>query len=233
MAARTTAEVIDFLLESLLKLSDTVVSVRDRLQLLEERHQALEQRQLDLEDQARLLRQLQLEAPALPMRAGTEDRPVPTLNLPLDKVVEVYRETPGLLAPFARPCALTARSLDGSQEAVELEVVPQGNYWMLELQELSCWLFPRPGLLERPAQLPSLERLFMVEQRRPLPAELVLLAPARALASEQGRRWVLQESGLLTMQRDPIHQPMVRRLADLEDRLARLENGVSATVAGS
>jgi len=235
MAARSTADVIDFLLESLLKLSDTVVSVRDQLQVLEQRHLALEesqqalgQRQLDLEDQARLIRQVQLEVPALPMRPGTEERPVPTLNLPLDKVVEVYLETPGLLAPFARPCALSARSLDGSLEAVELEVIPQGNYWMLELQEESCWLFPRPGLLERPSQLPSLERLFTIEQRRPLPADLVLLAPARALASEQGRRWVLQESGILSMQLDQLRQPLVRRLADLEQRLARLEMGASA-----
>ena len=229
MTPRTSADVLDFLLESLLKLSDTVVSVRDRLQVLEERHQALEQRQLDLEDQIRLARLGPAEVPALPVRAGTESRPVPMLNLPLDKVLEVYLESPGLLAPFARPCALSARSLQGPPEPVELELIPQGNYWMLELQEESCWLFPRPGLLERPAQLPSLERLFTIEQRLPLPAELVLLAPARALASEQGRRWILQDNGVLSMQLDQLRQPLVRRLMDFEERLSRMEKGVSIT----
>ena len=169
-----------------------------------------------------------MEIPALPIRSGTEERPVPTLNLPLDRVVEVYLESPGLLAPFSRPCALSARSLDGSLDAVELEVIPQGNYWLLELSDESCWILPRPGLLERPGQLPSLERMFTIQQRRPLPAELVLLAPARALASEQGRRWILQENGSLSMQLDQIRQPLVRRLADLEQRLARLEMGAAA-----
>jgi hypothetical protein len=229
MTTRTSADVLDFLLESLLKLSDTVVSVRDRLQVLEERHQSLEQRQLELEDQIRLARQGPAELPALPVRAGTEERSVPMLNLPLDKVLEVYLETPGLLAPFARPCALSARSLQGPPEPVELEVMPQGNYWMLELLDQTCWLLPRPGLLERPGQMPSLERLFTIEQRRPLPAELVISAPAQALASEQGRRWVLQERGVLSMQLDQLRQPLVRKLMDFEERLSRLEKGVSIT----
>lgn len=223
MPARTTADAVDFLLESLLKVSDTVVSLRDRLQGLEERLQKLEQRQLDLEDQARLTRQSLPEKPVLPVQAGTEERPVPTLNLPLEKVLEVYQESSLLLAPFARPCALTARSLQGPPEPLELEIMAQGNYWVLELVDQSCWIVPRPGVLERPGQLPSLERLFSIDQRRPLPAELQVLTPARALASEQGRRWILQECGMLTMQLDPLRQPLVRQLAELQDRLGRLE----------
>lgn len=223
MVPRTTADAIDFLLESLLKVSDTVVGLRDRLQAIEDRLQGLEQRQLDLDDQLRLQRQGGLEAPALPVRAGSEERPVPTLNLPLEKVLEVYAESPQLLTPFVRPCALTARSLQGPPEPVELELMLQGNYWMLELGDQSCWLLPRPGLLERSGQLASLERLFSIKERRPLPAELQLLSPARALASEQGRRWVLQESGVLTMQLDPLRQPLVRQLSEFQERLANLE----------
>lgn len=223
MLPRTTTDAIDFLLESLLKVSDTVVGLRDRVQVLEERLQALEQRQLDSDDQLRLLRQGALEAPTLPVRPGSEERPVPSLNLPLEKVLEVYVESPQLLLPFVRPCALTARSLQGLPEPVELELMLQGNYWMLELEDQSCWLLPRPGLLERPGQLMSLERLFCIEERRPLPAELQLLSPARALASEQGRRWVLKDPGVLTMQLDPLRQPLVRQLAQLQERLERLE----------
>lgn len=223
MLPRTTTDAIDFLLESLLKVSDTVVGLRDRVQVLEERLQALEQRQLDSDDQLRLLRQGALEAPTLPVRPGSEERPVPSLNLPLEKVLEVYVESPQLLLPFVRPCALTARSLQGLPEPVELELMLQGNYWMLELEDQSCWLLPRPGLLERPGQLMSLERLFSIEERRPLPAELQLLSPARALASEQGRRWVLKDPGVLTMQLDPLRQPLVRQLAQLQERLERLE----------
>lgn len=226
MTSRTTADAIDFLLESLLKVSDTVVGLRDRFGDLETRLQSLEQRQLDLEDQIRIARQGPLEPTVLPARAGTEDRPVPTLNLPLEKVLEVYQEAPVLLAPFARPCALTARSLQGPPEPVELEVMPQGNYWVLELGDQSCWILPRPGLLERPGQLPSLEQLFAIENRRPLPAEIQVLALARALASEQGRRWILQEPGRLTMQLDPLRQPVVRQLSILQERLERLEQAL-------
>lgn len=223
MLPRTTADAIDFLLESLLKVSDTVVGLRDRVQAIENRLQGLEQRQLDLDDQLRLQRHGALEAPALPVRAGSEERPVPSLNLPLEKVLEVYVESPQLLRPFVRPCALTARSLQGPPEPVELELMLQGNYWMLDLEDQSCWLLPRPGLLERSAQLMSMERLFSIEERRPLPAELQLLSPARALATEQGRRWVLLEPGVLTMQLDPLRQPLVRQLALLQERLQRLE----------
>ena len=223
MSARSPSQVVDFLLESLLKLSDTVVGVRDRLKALEDRHQAIERRLLDLEDRVRLLRQGPQEVPALPVVAGSEDRPVPSLNLPLEKLLEVYLDAPVLLAPFARPCAFTARSLQGPPEPVELEMVPQGSYWVLELLDQSCWIVPRPGQLQRPGQLPSLERIFSIEDKRPLPAELQVLSPARALASEQGRRWILQENGVLTMQMDPLRQPLVRQLSDLESRLARLE----------
>lgn len=225
MSARTITDAVDFLLESLLKVSDTVVGLRDRVQVLEERLQGLEQRQRDSDDQLRLLRQGALEAPALPVRPGSGTRPVPTLDLPLEKVLEVYAEAPQLLTPFVRPCALTARSLQGPPEPLELELMLQGSYWMLESGDQSCWLLPRPGLLERPGQLMSLERLFSIEERRPLPAELQLLSPARALASEQGRRWVLQEPGVLTMQSDPLRQPLARQLAQLQERLERLEQG--------
>jgi hypothetical protein len=60
--------------------------------------------------------------PDLPVVAATADRAVPTLNLPLETILDVYASAPILLEPFSRPCALSARTLNDQTDSVELEV---------------------------------------------------------------------------------------------------------------
>jgi hypothetical protein len=161
--------------------------------------------------------------PDLPVRPETAEWVVPAINLPLEAVLDAYRSTPILLEPFARPCAVTGRTLSGAIEEVELERFAQGTTWALESLEGGWLLLPRPGSLERRTQVHSLERLFEIEGEAELPATLQLILPARALPIEYGRRWQLITKGRLTLDPDPLRQDMDLRLRTIEERLARLE----------
>ena len=163
-------------------------------------------------------------APSLPVREGTENQPCPPSTSRREAVLDAYANTPILLEPFCRPCAVTGRTLSGEIEEVELEMFSQGTTWSLELLEGGWILLPRPGSLERRAQIQSLERLFEVEGVSALPATLHLLNPATAVAVEYGRRWQLEQKGRLSIHPDPLRQGTGTRLQAMEDRLSRLED---------
>lgn len=84
----------------------------------------------------------------------------PALNLPVDGLRDVYRNTPSLLQPFSRSCSVSARTLSGSIPEQELEVLAQGTSWIIELNDGEWVLLPRPGILKRQRQMESLRRLF-------------------------------------------------------------------------
>lgn len=226
-------ESIKFLLSSVKKLSDSFIDTERRLTRsfdsvaadvtdLQERIEWLEQQLVDLNDGA-LASGRPPMAPALPVRPDTGDRVVPAVNLPLDGIIDVYVSTPILLEPFSRPCSVSGRTLSGEIDDVELEVFAQGTTWALEALDGGWLLVPRPGSLQRRTQLESLERLYDIEGVRHLPALLHLIQPAKAEAVVHGRRWQLKEKGLLSVNPDPLKISASNRLAELEQRLARLE----------
>ncbi len=65
-------------------------------------------------------------APELPVRPDQLDLVIPALNLPFDALLDVYRNTPALLQPFARVCSVSGRTLSGLIPKVELEAFAQG-----------------------------------------------------------------------------------------------------------
>ena len=165
-------------------------------------------------------------APAPPPPTGAEGRepaPPQALNLPVPLLIDTYINTPMLLEPFCRPCSLSGRTLSGEIDQVELEAFPQGGTWAVETLGGNWLLLPRPGSLERRAQVQSLERLFTIEGADSLPATLHLHQPATALAVQHGRRWTLLDRGKLSVVPDPLRRDPVQVLADLEARLASLE----------
>jgi hypothetical protein len=159
----------------------------------------------------------------LPVVPGTEEFRVPVLNLPVEMIVDVYANTPILLEPFSRPCSLTGRTLSGEIEEVELEAFAQGSTWVLESQPGGWLLIPRPGSLERKTSLQSLERLYVIEGVRQLPALLHLIRPAQIDAVVVGQRWQLREKGQLSINPDPLRVGLTERMASLELRLTELE----------
>lgn len=156
-----------------------------------------------------------------------EDRPIAQSILPLnltdESILEIYRNSPSLLQPFARSCSISGRTLSGMITEVEIELFAQGSSWIIETIEGEWLLLPKPGLLSRPSQYQSLQRLFEIEKQAKLPAELELLKPGRASVVEHGRRWFLVSKGSVGLQPDPLKHSLERRLRILESRLKILE----------
>jgi hypothetical protein len=94
---------------------------------------------------------------------------------------------------------------------------------MIELQDGSWQLLPRPGVLSRQTQLQSLERFYAITGSTELPAELELLQPAVATSVEHGRRWMLTAKGRIGVEADPLKRSLEQRLRALEQTLQRLE----------
>jgi hypothetical protein len=149
---------------------------------------------------------------------------IPPINLTDESILDIYRTSPSLLQPFSRSCSISARTLSGMITEVEIEIFAQGTSWIIETIDGEWLLLPRPGLLSRPSQYQSLERLFEIEKHAKLPAELELLKPGLASVVEHGRRWFLTSKGSVGLQPDPLKHSLERRLRILESRLKILED---------
>jgi len=156
----------------------------------------------------------------LPVKKDEKQNLIPALNLPLEALLDVYRNTPVLLQPFARPCSITGKSLSGEIAEVELEVFAQGTSWVIETQDGDWVLVPRPGMLQRQKQVEGLGRLFDLATDDVLPAEVELLKPGSATVIEHGRRWYLKEKGEIGIQTDPLQRSLEQRLALIEQKLS-------------
>lgn len=221
---------VKFLLKSVRQLSDRfvetnenisrsfetvredVVDLTDRLQRIDSELQNVRDHQLISVEGAR-------RAPELPVRSDQQGLLIPALNLPFEALLDVYRNTPALLQPFARACSVTGRTLSGSIPEVELELFAQGATWIIEIQDAEWILLPRPGLLQRQMQVESLGRFFEIEEEPLLPAELELLRPGLVTVVEYGRRWYLREKGSIGVHPDPLQCSMEQRIRALERKL--------------
>jgi hypothetical protein len=224
---------VKFLLKSVRQLSDSFVetngkitrsfqNVRKDVSDLEERLEKLDVELQNLRDQALINAEGSRSTPDLPIRLGQQDLLIPALNLPFDALLDVYRNTPSLMQPFARACSVSGRTLSGLISEIELEAFAQGPTWMIETQDADWVLLPRPGILQRQAQIKSLSRLFEIEMNAPLPAEIDLLRPGMATVVEHGRRWYLKEKGLLGVHSDPLQRSLEVRIKLLEQQLKKL-----------
>ncbi|MGB5136819.1 MAG: hypothetical protein WBN89_16800 [Prochlorococcaceae cyanobacterium] len=230
-------ESIKFLLSSVKKLSNSFIANEEKLTRsfdkfaadvahLQERIEWLEKQLVVLTDSALASSRTKMSS-LLTVRPGSEEQVVPAINLPLEGILDVYASTPALLEPFSRPCSVSARTLSGEIEEVELEMFTQGTTWALEAVDGAWLLVPRPGTLERRTQLESLERLYTIEGVKQLPVLLQLIEPAMAIVVVHGRRWQLMQKGLLSVNPDPLRVSTAERLVDLDRRLARLEDSTS------
>lgn len=226
-------ETVRFLMASTKKLSDAFQDSQKRIRSsfenvardVEEIERRLERAEdLLVEQQDISLVVHRSSSPELPAGQSTSSsRIIPVLNLSVEMIADIYLSAPVLLEPFSRPCSLTARTLNGETDVIELEVAPQSMTWILEIAEANWVLIPRPGLLERQHQIQSLERLFEIKGTAHFPATLQLIKPALLEAVVSGQRWQLVERGLLDQNADPTRVSISERLRLLEHRLSLLE----------
>lgn len=221
---------VKFLLRSVAQLSDRFVEtnenisrsfegVREEVSDLSERFAHLDAELQNLRDQELIRADGPRPAPELPFKPHQQDLLIPALNLPVDSLLDIYRNYPALLQPFSRPCSLSGRTLSGSIAEVELESFAQGTTWIIETVDAEWVLLPRPGMLQRQTQLESLSRFFEIEVETPLPAEIDLLSPATATVVEHGRRWYLKDKGSIGVLSDPLQRSMEQRIRVLEQKV--------------
>ena len=227
-------ESIKFLLDSVSKLSDRFVKNKENIarsfegvsksfeevckdiQNHEQRIQGLELKLQNLYDQQLLGSDLATRKIQLPIKPDQQDILIPVLNIPLNSIVDVYRNTPALLHPFARSCSVSGRTLSGAIAEIELEAFAQGTTWIIETQDGESVLLPRPGILQRQTHVDSLSRFFDIANDAQLPAELELLNMGVATVVEYGRRWYLKEKGIIGIHTDPLQNSLEQRLRVLE-----------------
>lgn len=228
-------ESVKFLLKSVRQLSDRFVethenlsrsfdSVRGDVSNIETRLKEVEGELLNLKDQALVTADQPRKQPELPVKEEHQERLIPALNLPHESVLDVYRNTPALLEPFARSVSISGRTLSGSIDEIELEVFAQGTTWVIELQDGEWLLLPRPGMLERQTQVESLSRFFELSIDHPLPGRVELLSPGSAVVVEHGRRWYLKDRGQIGVLTDPLQASLEGRLRRLEERIQSIDS---------
>ena len=159
----------------------------------------------------------------LPVKDADQRHRISTLNMPLEGLLDVYRNSPALLQPFARPCSISGKTLSGEISEVELAVFAQGTIWMIENQDGQWFLVPKPGMLQRQKQVEVLGRTFDIAADGVPPAEVELLKAGSATVVEHGRRWYLKEKGIIGIHTDPLQRSIENRLLRLEQRLEALE----------
>jgi len=228
-------ESVKFLLKSVRQLSDRFVEANEGISTtfdnvmsdvkeLKTRLQSLDEGFAEIRDQQLISGEGSRSAPELPTSAEQRDKVFPVLNLPNEAVLDVYRNTPALLEPFARPCSVSGKTLSGELNEVELETFAQGTTWAIELQNGDWVLVPRPGMLQRQTQLDGLSRIFNVVDEAVLPAEVDLLSFSTATVVEHGRRWYLKEKGDIGVLSNPLEQSLETRLRRIEDQLGLRQN---------
>jgi hypothetical protein len=222
---------VKFLLKSVRQLSDRFVDSNEGITrnfekvcadigVLVKRIEKLEGEMLNLLDKELITSDGPRRTPELPVRSDQQDKLIPALNLPIEALLDVYRNTPSLLQPFARACSVSGRTLSGLISEIELEAFAQGTAWVIETQDAEWVLLPRPGMLQRQTQIESLGRLFEIEVESGFPAEVELLKPGMATVVEHGRRWYLKDKGSIGVLSDPLQRSMEQRIRFLEQKLS-------------
>jgi len=235
MNSEKAIESIKFLLNSVSKLSERFLESKEATRRsfekvgqdiddLLRRLKLVEDDALNWRDQQLVISDKMVREPVeLPIKPGQEKQLIPAINLPNEAILEAYRNSPVLLQPFSRSCSISARTLSGMIDEIEIEVFAQGSTWIIETQDGNWLVLPRPGMLTRRSQIQSLARLFEIKDDPELPAELELLEPGRANVVEHGRRWYLAAKGRIGLQSDPLQLSLESRLKNLEERLRAME----------
>jgi hypothetical protein len=223
-------ESVKFLLKSVRQLSDRFIessgnvarsfsSVEKDVADLAYRLERLEAELLNGRDRELVDTDVTRQPIALPVAPDQQKRVIPALDLPLEGILDVYRNTPVLLQPFARPCSVSGRTLSGEIPEIELEAFVQGTTWIIEIQDAEWILVPKPGMLERRTQIDSLGRFFDIEGKSAMPAELELLKAGTAITVEHGRRWYLKDKGSIGTHANPLQRSLEQRIRRLEEKM--------------
>ena len=158
----------------------------------------------------------------LPVKDDDQQHRIPTLNMPLEGLLDVYRNTPALLQPFARPCSISGKTLSGEISEIELEVFAQGTTWVIETKTVNGYLFQGLACFSAKNRWKDWDDCLRFPLMAFCPLRLSLLKAGSATVIEHGRRWYLKQKGEIGIQSDPLQRSIESRLLRLEQKLEAL-----------
>ena len=212
----------DKLVESNQGVSDTFKKVCSEITGLKSSMRELKEELVDIRDKQLIGDDSVRKVPDLPISEDQRSKVFTALHLLNEAVLEVYRNMPALLEPFARPCSVSGKTLSGELNEVELEFFAQGITWIIELQKGDWALVTRPEVLLRQTQLDGLSRIFNVISQGALPGEIELLSFSTAIFIEHGRRWYLKGKGAIGVLSNSLEHSLESGLRWIEYQLKLL-----------
>lgn len=143
------------------------------------------------------------------------------LDLPIERVIDTYSETPHLLEPFCSRAALRMQD-----NVPILEKSAQGNYWVLQLRDQGFYLLPRPGAFVRITALESLNHLFAYEGDRPIDSndEFYVKMPAELTLLRRHQRWQLETKGFIRFGSAPLEFEWQLRLRKIQQDYQQIKD---------
>jgi len=224
----STLKLVKSFQESENRLRGAYSHVAGDIEALEKRLDAVDEKLMEIALEINNLTvSLQRTGPELPTMDATSSGVIPGLNLSLETILDVYVSAPMLLEPFARPCSITAQTLNGQIRCVELEIATHSMTWVIEVAQLGWILIPRPGSLKRSHQWQSLQRLFEIRGDKAIPSSLHLLRPALLESVVLGKKWQVILPGILDTSAENPRHSLEERISSVEKRLRILEEDTS------
>ena len=138
---------------------------------------------------------------------------VPTntsLDVPLAKIIEIYREYPQILEPYAKIVAVKNEHLlpksTANNQLLYFHVSPYGPFWVIQLKDQGDYLFPRPSDFKRLTRLSNLPRIFAIKgEASDDYNEFALLKAAKLKVLSIHKNWSLENEGMIAYGRTSPH----------------------------
>jgi hypothetical protein len=217
-----TLDTVKFLLRDIRKLTEQLTDLKNGQDTLKTDLESLENRLIKLEEN-----QPVSGAVAVSNYSFSQEENETLLDLPLNRILQVYGELPQVLEPVCRRAAVV---LNYDRDRPTLERNSQGNYWVLKLKNQDFLLLPRPGAFARIAALESLQNLFNVEGKIPESGnqEFIIKQPAKLDLLKRNERWQLAEKGLIQFGEAPLEFKWQKEIQDLRDQYQKFNNLLKA-----
>ncbi len=167
----------------------------EKIQTLTQNMDALQERIAQLEDNQNFVRATSY------IKDNSHQESEHLLDLPLEKILDIYHESSQVLEPICKRVALSANN-----DNLILERNAQGNYWVLQLADQGFFLLPRTAAFVRISALESMQKLFETEGETSNIEnyQFVISRPAKLNLLKRNLRWQLLEKGLINLGESPL-----------------------------
>ncbi len=164
----------------------------------------------ELEDKLKLLEQ-SLKAKqnsatpeAIKIDGALELSPIIKIDLPKNKLVEIYNDCPQVLSSNIIIVSVTADSYrQKTQGQIFLERVGRGNYWVVATKDGQYWLFPNSNISINIHKLKTIQFMFdCIGDYSSSDANFSLNQPARVAILPSGKKWKVEKKGILVFNND-------------------------------